>query len=287
MAIELFVIGDVHGMWDDADRAFLEGRASTAIFVGDFGDEDVPLVERLAAVRSPKAIMFGNHDAWNAMRGRGPHDAVERELALAGDDFIGYRSKLIADGRIALVGGRPFSWGGGWFDRSFYEPLFGVRNMKESAERITEAGMSVAAGIPLVFVGHNGPRGLGAEADSIWGRDFQTPPVDWGDADQQHAIDTLRAAGRTIVAGVAGHMHEQLLLTDGKRTRCVAANGTTFVNSAVVPRHRHKWRTILRHFVRVEIDVGIDGTTVTAEDIWVDDDGAVAEQKILTPSPSV
>src|SRR5258706_16084763 len=118
--LELFVIGDVHGSWDDVDAAFLEARGATAIFVGDYGDEDVHLVEELVAVRAPKAITFGNHDAWHAMRGRGPREKVERQLALAGDDFIGYRSKLLDGGRLALLGARPFSWGGGRFDVALY-----------------------------------------------------------------------------------------------------------------------------------------------------------------------
>lgn len=274
--MELFVIGDVHGQWDDVDAAFLESRGSTAIFVGDYGDEDVRLVERLAAVRAPKAITFGNHDAWHAMRGRGPRDAVERQLALAAGDFIGYRAKLIAGGELALLGARPFSWGGGWFDGNFYEPLFGVRTMSDSASRIADAASSVPKEVPLLLVGHNGPRGLGATADSIWGRDFQTPPVDWGDPDQERALELLRAEGRKIIAGVAGHMHDRLMY-GGTRQRVVIQHGTTFVNAAVVPRHRYALGTTLRHFVRLTIE----GGRVEAEDVWVDNEGRVGERSEL------
>jgi uncharacterized protein (TIGR04168 family) len=276
--VELYVIGDVHGLWDDVDAAFLEGRGTTAIFVGDYGDEDVRLVEQLAAVRTPKAITFGNHDAWHAMRGRGPREAVERQLALAGDAFIGYRAQLVDGGQLALVGARPFSWGGGWFDANFYEPLFGVRTMNDSAARIAEAASAVPDGVPLLVVGHNGPRGLGDTADAIWGRDFQSPPADWGDPDQERAIERLRAGGRTIVGGVAGHMHERLAHGSGTRQRVARQNGSTFVNAAVVPRHRRGEGTMLRHFVRMEVD----GDGIHAEDVWVDDDGEVAERRPLT-----
>ena len=293
-AVELFLIGDVHGQWDEADTAFLESRAGiregspsarrgdtshdtppTAIFVGDFGDEDVRLVEELAAVRAPKAIIFGNHDAWHAMRSRGPRDRVERQITVAGDDFIGYRAKLIAGGRLGLVGARPFSWGGGWFDRDFYGALFGVRTMSESAERIVAAAASLPFDIPIVLVGHNGPRGLGAAPDAIWGRDFQSPPADWGDPDQESALQRFRAEGRRVVAAVAGHMHERLMHDDAPRQRVVLDRGTTFINAAVVPRHRRG----LRHFVHVTID----GGAVRAEDLWIDEDGEVAQQKVLTP----
>jgi uncharacterized protein (TIGR04168 family) len=278
MMVELYVIGDVHGLWDDVDTAFLEGRGTTAIFVGDYGDEDVRLVAQLAAVRAPKAITFGNHDAWHAMRGRGPREAVERQLALAGDAFVGYRAQLVDGGKLALVGARPFSWGGGWFDASFYEPLFGVRTMNDSAARIADAASAVPPGVPLLIVGHNGPRGLGATADAIWGRDFQSPPADWGDPDQESAIERLRAAGRTILGGVAGHMHERLAHGSGTRQRIARQNGSTFVNAAVVPRHQRGEGTTLRHFVRMEVD----GDGIHAEDVWVDDDGEIAERRTLS-----
>ena len=280
--IELIVIGDVHGLWDDVDASFLEAREATAIFVGDYGDEDVALVERLASVRAPKVFTFGNHDAWHAMRGRGPREAVERQLAAAGDEFIGYRALTVADDRLGLVGARPFSWGGAWFDGDFYQPLFGVRTMKDSADRIVGAASTLPAHVPLVIIGHNGPRGLGTAPDSIWGRDFQSPPADWGDPDQEEALERLRAAGRQVVAGVAGHMHERLMHGSGNRQRVALSNGTTFVNAAVVPRHRRGKRTILRHFVELQIELQIEGASVHATDIWVDDRGHVAAQKRLT-----
>src|SRR5260221_802359 len=278
-AIELIVIGDVHGLWDDVDASFLEARGSTAIFVGDYGDEDGSLVERLASIKTKKAFTFGNHDAWHAMRGRGPRSAVERQLAVTGDEFIGYRSLLIDDGRLALVGARPFSWGGAWFDGDFYQSLFGVRTMRESADRIVAAAAQLPTHVPLVMVGHNGPRGLGTAPDAIWGRDFQLPPADWGDPDQEGPIGRLRAEGRTVVAGVAGHMHEHLMHGLGSRERVALSEGTTFVNAAVVPRHRRGPRTMLRHFLLLSID----GRAVSARDVWVDDDGLIAEQKPLTP----
>jgi hypothetical protein len=34
------------------------------VFVGDFGEEDVALVSRVALFNYPKAVILGNHDAW-------------------------------------------------------------------------------------------------------------------------------------------------------------------------------------------------------------------------------
>jgi uncharacterized protein (TIGR04168 family) len=269
----LYVIGDVHGFWDEADQAFLESQPeATAVFVGDFGEEDVALVERIAAVRSPKAIHFGNHDAWYAMRGRGTRERVMRQLALAGEDFLGYRALLAAGGEVALVGARPFSWGGPWLDRRFYEEMFDVRSHETSASRIVAAAESVAAEIPLVLVGHNGPRGVGGGPDALWGRDFELPAVDWGDPDQEQALARLRAAGRQVVACIGGHMHEALRGAFGLRRRLAEIDGTTFINAAVVPRHKRG----LRHFVRVRIAEG-----VTAADIWVSEEGDVVQEAVL------
>lgn len=35
-----------------------------AIFVGDFGNEDVEIVKKVADLELPKAVILGNHDAW-------------------------------------------------------------------------------------------------------------------------------------------------------------------------------------------------------------------------------
>src|SRR5260370_36546284 len=135
--IELILVGDVHGLWDDVDASFLEARGATAIFVGDYGDEDVALVERIVAIRATKVLTFGNHDAWHAMHGRGPREAVQRQLAAAGDAFIGYRTRLEPAGRPALLGTRPLPSGGGRHDRDFYGALAAVRSLHGPGGRIS------------------------------------------------------------------------------------------------------------------------------------------------------
>lgn len=63
--VRLAVIGDVHGQWNPEDVVAL-GRlgAHCALFVGDFGEEDLPLVHSIAGIDHPKAVLLGNHDAW-------------------------------------------------------------------------------------------------------------------------------------------------------------------------------------------------------------------------------
>ena len=65
--IRLAIIGDVHGLWYEEDAAALQSLgADAAIFLGDFSEEDVTLIERVAAADTPKAVILGNHDAWRA-----------------------------------------------------------------------------------------------------------------------------------------------------------------------------------------------------------------------------
>ena len=180
-------------MWDDVDRRYVEsGSQDTVIFVGDFGEEDVAIVSRIASLECEKAVILGNHDGWWAMRRGGGPERVDAQLAALGDAHIGYRAVMANGGGYALLGARPFSWGGGWKTmRPFYERLYGVRTNDDSADLILQAADSVP-GVPLVLVGHNGPKGLGEGRDAIYGCDFRKPHIDFGDPDQLLALSRLR-----------------------------------------------------------------------------------------------
>lgn len=67
--VRILVVGDVHGDWDEGDeRAVNFLQPDATLFVGDFGEEHVKLVTRVAAFahRHPDrvAVLLGNHDAW-------------------------------------------------------------------------------------------------------------------------------------------------------------------------------------------------------------------------------
>ena len=103
-----------------------------------------------------------------------------------------------------------------------------------------------AATVPeddLVLVGHNGPRGLGSEADAPFGRDFLRPSIDFGDEDQMLALTELRLQGRRVLATVAGHMHEEVQ-GGGMRRR------------VVLERTRVELLRSLRHGNREQITAG-------------------------------
>lgn len=133
--LRLVVVGDVHYQWEADDERAAEFLAPDAIlFVGDFGEEDAELVERIAAfaAREPAgtvAVQLGNHDGWHSMTAtgrarlaqqQGPAAAaamgdsavspgVKRQLEALGDAHVGYSALRLPGRRFSVVGGRPFS----------------------------------------------------------------------------------------------------------------------------------------------------------------------------------
>ena len=63
--IRLLVVGDVHYSWGPEDlRAIQHLSASAVLLLGDFGEEALEIVESVATLTQPVAVILGNHDAW-------------------------------------------------------------------------------------------------------------------------------------------------------------------------------------------------------------------------------
>ena len=62
----LALVGDVHKQWSVRDEWALRKvlACDCCLMVGDFGEEDVELVGRIAQLDVKKAVILGNHDAW-------------------------------------------------------------------------------------------------------------------------------------------------------------------------------------------------------------------------------
>jgi uncharacterized protein (TIGR04168 family) len=89
----------------------------------------------------------------------------------------------------------------------------------------------------VLFLAHNGPSGLGGQAQDLWGRDFDPDGGDWGDADLRGAIEHARGRGLRVLAVLAGHMHWALRGRPGVQRRWqLQERGTLYVNAARVPR---------------------------------------------------
>jgi uncharacterized protein (TIGR04168 family) len=274
----LIVVGDVHRYWRASDTDFIEnGDQDYALFVGDLGDEDVDIVETVARIKTRKAVILGNHDAWRSFSEKYVTDALNKSLRLLGDDHIAYDNREWYEGGLSIVGARPFSWGGKSLrSLEVYEELYGVIDHEQSADRIVECARQ-AQHREVMILAHNGPTGLSMETHDIWGKDFgKSPRGDWGDEDLEIAIDRIKGLGLNVPLVVAGHMHHKLITPRGAfRTRFLRYGDTIYVNAAVVPRiKRLSDGVVVSYFLRI---VCANGKVDRFEELWVDPEGKIRE----------
>ncbi len=269
-AATLTVIGDVHRWWRPADATFLERtRPDLTLFVGDLGDEDVEMVRMIARLPVPKAVILGNHDAWQSFGRRTSTEKLRESLALLGDDHLAYSVREVPRAGVSVIGARPLSWGGQSLrSPELYDEIYGIHTMRQSAAAIVDAARQ-AQHRDLVILAHNMPLGLGEQTHDICGKDFGKPGGDWGDRDLALAIQRIEGFGLRVRAVIAGHMHHRLVHPRGaERNRFVRRENTLFLNVAYVPRVRQTARgDELSHFVRTRWQAG---ECVGFEEVWVD-----------------
>lgn len=239
--IKIAVVGDVHDQWYAADAVALDYlHVDLVLFVGDFGNESIPLVQAIADLDVPKAVILGNHDAWYAVRQKLPlqSDGVVKQLAVLGDAHVGFRHLDFPQLGLSVIGSRPFSWGGQkWRNTDFYRDRFGVSNFDESIALMWQSVQSCSFD-NLIFLGHNGPAGLGDKPWDICGIDWQINGGDYGDPDLAAVIATAQSLGKNVALVAFGHMHHHVKVrTDLTRTSVVGdRHQTIYVNAACVPR---------------------------------------------------
>lgn len=265
----LAIVGDVHRHWRREDGHWLERtRPDLAVFVGDLGDEDLPMVRKIAKLQVPKAVILGNHDAYRSFSEKRPSEVLRSSLDALGDDHLAYGVRELPAAGISVIGARPFSWGGKSLrSPEIYEEFYGVGTHEESARMIVDAARS-AQHRDLVVIAHNGPKGLSQEPHDIYGKDFGKPGGDWGDEDLQIALGRIADIGMRVRCVIAGHMHHRVI-RGGLRTRFLRRGDTLFVNPAVVPRHRRDRSdgSQLSHFMRMTWS---RGELVDMDEVWID-----------------
>jgi len=286
------VVGDVHDQWEEKDNACLGVLgADLALFVGDFGNEAVTVVKRVAALPLPKAVILGNHDAHYSASKRGrqkcpydraKEDRVQQQLDLLGECHVGYGKRDFPRFHLSVVGSRPFSWGGPkWRNGDFYQQRYGVSGFSDSTERIMSAVRETVYPT-TIFLAHNGPQGLGENPHDICGRDWKPAGGDYGDRELANAIAQTRQLGKTIPLVAFGHMHHRLrCTTDYQRTSVICdEQGTVYFNAACVPRIVESEGQQLRQFFLVSLR----GAAVQEiRSVWVGEDGAIAQEEIFYP----
>ena len=287
--IKIAIVGDVHDQWEDADAiALVHLGVDLVLFVGDFGNEAVELVARIAALELPKAAILGNHDAWYTAsdwgRRKRPYDAhvedrVQQQIDLLGTSDVGYGKLDLPQFNLSIVGSRPFSWGGPeWKYSDFYEARFGIDSFEASTGRIVEMAENATCEY-IIIIGHNGPTGLGEEPESICGKDWGEPiGGDYGDPDLEAAISILQARGKSIPLVTFGHMHHKLRHTkECLRQPIVVHPGIVYLNAARCPRILSTIERTLRNFSLVTI---IDGKVTQAGLVWMTEDFQVGLEEV-------
>lgn len=266
--LKIAAIGDIHDQWNDIDNQALEALGvDLALFVGDFGNESLEVVQIIANLTVPKAVVLGNHDAWYTAtpwgRKKCPYDRdkenrLQAQLDLLKEAHVGYNKLDFPTLNLSVVGSRPFSWGGKeWKYNEILQERYNVSNFEESRAKITEATQKTAYS-HLIFLGHNGPSGLGDQAEDICGRDWKPLGGDHGDTDFEGAIFDARALNKQVSLVIFGHMHHRLRHTQTRlRTRLVQdINGTFYVNAASVPRVIEKEGEKWRNFTIISLEKG-------------------------------
>lgn len=253
--MKLAVIGDVHHAWDDDDTAYFNASDHDAIlFVGDLYNFSIQrglaAATELAKLQKPALLVPGNHDAIHPallaaeITGRqsliklasyGTRQRV-RELreAVGGVEVGGYSVHRLQDDLDVIVA-RPHSMGGSSI--SFAPHLadaYGVTNHEESVRKLKQC-VDDSSAERVLFLAHNGPKGLGEGRQDLWGCDFRREQGDFGDNDLREAIDYACEGGKRVLAVVAGHMHHKLR-GGGVRAWSEERAGILYVNAARVPR---------------------------------------------------
>jgi uncharacterized protein (TIGR04168 family) len=292
--VKIAVVGDVHDQWEEEDGIALKHLdIDLVLFVGDFGNESVDVVKAIARIDIPKAAVMGNHDAWYSAtdwgRKKCPYDRtkedwVQQQLDLLGETHVGYGKLDFPDLNLSVVGSRPFTWGGPqWKYNDFYEQRYAVTSFKESSDRIVAAANS-AAYETIIFIGHNGPVGLGDRPEDPCGKDWEPKGGDFGDPDFTEAIARTRAAGKSIPLVTFGHMHHSLRYTKKMlRKSLVAKENTIYLNAASVPRIVQNNSDKLRNFSIVTLEAGVVSQVSL---VWVGKDFTVASEEILYEQPN-
>ena len=270
------VVGDLHSAWDVEDIGFFQRAEYPLLLVtgdlGHSGSHDGRRIARTLAQLAPRVlVMPGNNDAVDY-----PHIRAELTYRRARADLL---ADAVAEGHsippgresaqlcgysvhdvelnglaLTVVAGRPFSMGGP--DLAFPEALarvHDVHSIGDSTERL--CGLVDEAGSEhVVFLAHNGPAGLGALPEDIWGRDFHPDAGDWGDQDLRTAIEHARQRGKKVLAVVAGHMHWAVAgRHDLQRRWQLQRDGVLYVNAARVPRVFSRDGRTMRHHVHLEL----------------------------------
>ncbi|CAN0838495.1 hypothetical protein LINGRAHAP2_LOCUS2183 [Linum grandiflorum] len=221
-------------------RGRYEGASTVT---GDFGNENIELVQSIANLKFPKAAILGNHDSWNTQKfSSKTKDRVQLQLESLGDEHVGYSRLDFEELKISVVGGRPFSCGGDqMYRKKLLSARYGVQDMEGSARKIYNATSGTPDDNLVILLAHNGPTGLGSKINDICGKDWSVGGGDHGDPDLAQVLSRIKESNTLRISLIVfGHMHKELAYRNGLRKMIVVGDDETiYLNGAIVPRVKH------------------------------------------------
>ena len=244
------------------------------LFVGDISEGSIKILKKINLLNIPAFVILGNHDKGRDRTG----EKLQKQINLLRDKFCGWDLKIF-NNQINILGGRPCSSGGGYFLSKEVLGVYGPLSENDSANKIINSYLKGRDDLPLILLAHAGPSGLGSEPDSICGRDWLKPSLDWGDRDLSRAITKIRKK-RFIDLVIFGHMHNVLKRNLGERKMYeLDRNGTSYLNTAVVPRYKeNKHGELIINYSWVEFK---DKKLKYISQRWYTEKGTIEKEKIF------
>ena len=232
--LKIAIVGDCHGLWSKADIAILSiVRPDFVLFVGDISEGNIKILKKVNSLEIPSYVILGNHDRGYDKSG----DILMKQIRILQEKFCGWKLKIF-NNQVNILGARPCSSGGGYFLSKEMKGVYGPLTERESVEKIIKCSMGAREDLPLLIVAHSGPLGLGSEPNSICGKDWKSPSMDWGDRDLSLAISKIQKV-RKLDLVIFGHTHHELKRNMGLRKMFLFdKKGTAYLNCAVVPRYK-------------------------------------------------
>ncbi|MCS7205378.1 MAG: metallophosphoesterase [Leptospiraceae bacterium] len=287
--MKLALFGDLHGHFDDFDvEYFNQSDYDYLLFTGDL----LGLISlshkvyfHLSQLKKKSFLIWGNHDGFRL------HELLaeiysKKKWQVKESDWIKVNQRLEViqkklgknfhcggyqifslDEETAIFLVRPHSIGGKTIGyKNFLKMKYGVETFDDSIKKMKNLLHDYLQKKPktkvLIFLGHNGPMGLGDLPMDIWGCDFQPDYGDFGDSDFAEIISFAQSIGLSIPLVVAGHMHHRISkkafsyiknLEKKERIPIKKIHDTYYVNPAKVPRIIKDKNQKLHYYIYVEI----------------------------------
>jgi len=249
-------------------------KPDVVLFVGDIAEGNIKIIKIIKSLQIPSYVVLGNHDRGRDQTG----ETLSKQIRILNEKYCAWDLKIFSN-KINILGCRPCSSGGGYFLSKEVKGVYGPLTEDDSVKKIIGASLKAREDLPLLLLSHTGPTGLGSDPDSICGRDWKKPPIDWGDRDLSIAIKDIQK-NRKVDLVVFGHMHNILKRNLGLRKMIEIDNkGTAYLNTAVVPRYKtNKDGTLLINFSWVEFK---NNKLENIFQRWYSNDGRIKKEDVL------